>query len=221
MVLFLGGVRTNGCGDATSASGPFYWQADEYAYLDDAFLDVLASQQFRVGGDFAQAYVVAHHVLTVTGVSGEVRQRQSSAGSQQEVNALTIRLEFWADCLAGTWANAASRRPATAEVSLEVGDIAEGIRAAEVVGDDRIQAKAGQQVTPHSWTHGSTEQRQAWFMLGVESATQLCASAHSTSLSPPRRSFRFNSAGLKQVRRRVAPTGTASGQPRLSASVAS
>lgn len=172
MVLFLDSVSTDGCGNATSASGPFYCPADEHVYLDDAFFDVLAGPQFGAEGDFAQAYVVAHevahHVQTVTGVSGEVRRLQAAAGSQAEVNALTIRLELQADCLAGTWANVASRRPATADVTLETGDIAEGLRAAEVVGDDRIQEAAGQQVTPHNWTHGSAEQRQAWFTLGVE-----------------------------------------------------
>ena len=173
MVLFLDTVSTDGCGNATSASGPFYCPADEHVYLDDAFFDVLAGPQFGAEGDFAQAYVVAHevahHVQTVTGVSGEVRSAQAAAGSQQEVNGLTIRLELQADCLAGTWANVASRRDSSADVTLEVGDIAEGMRAAEVVGDDRIQESAGQQVTPHNWTHGSAEQRQAWFMLGVES----------------------------------------------------
>ncbi len=173
MVLFLDSVSTDGCGSATSASGPFYCPADEHVYLDDDFFDVLAGPQFGAAGDFAQAYViaheVAHHVQTVTGVSGEVRRRQAAASSQAEVNALTIRLELQADCLAGTWASVAARRPASADVTLETGDLEEGLRAAEVVGDDRIQEAAGQQVTPHNWTHGSAEQRQAWFTLGVNS----------------------------------------------------
>ncbi len=88
---------------------------------------------------------------------------------------MTIRLELRADCLAGTWANVAERRPASSDVTLERGDIAEGLRAAEAVGDDRIQESAGQQVTPHNWTHGSVDQRQAWFTLGLETGdVSLC-----------------------------------------------
>lgn len=188
MVLFLDSVSTDGCGNATSASGPFYCPADEHVYLDDAFFEVLAGPQFGAAGDFAQAYViaheVAHHVQTVTGVSDEIRRRQAAASSQEEVNALTIRLELQADCLAGTWANVAARRPPTADVTLEAGDIAEGLRAAEVVGDDRIQEKAGQQVQPHNWTHGSAEQRQRWFTLGVDTGDPTrCAATFDESVA--------------------------------------
>lgn len=177
MVIFNDSVVTGGCGNATAASGPFYCPADEQVYLDADFFDVLAGPQFGAGGDFAQAYVVAHevahHVQTVTGVSEQVRAAQSRAGSQQEANAWTIRLELQADCLAGSWASVASRRPQTFEgndnlLYLDAGDIGEGLRAAEAVGDDRIQETAGQQVQPHTWTHGSAEQREAWFTLGVD-----------------------------------------------------
>ncbi|MDW3217590.1 MAG: neutral zinc metallopeptidase [Acidimicrobiales bacterium] len=172
MVIFLDHVETGGCGFATAATGPFYCPADEHVYLDQSFFDILAGPQFGAPGDFAQAYViaheVAHHVQTVVGTSGQVRTAQAQASSQSEANALTIRLELQADCLAGTWASVASRRPASATVTLEPGDIAEGLAAAEAVGDDRIQESAGQDVTPHNWTHGSAEQRQAWFTLGLE-----------------------------------------------------
>jgi predicted metalloprotease len=177
MVIFNDSVTTGGCGNATSASGPFYCPPDEQVYLDADFFEVLAGPQFGAAGDFAQAYVVAHevahHVQTLTGVSGDVRSRQQSAGSQEEANALTIRLELQADCLAGSWASVAARRPQTFEgnnnlLYLESGDLSEGLRAAEAVGDDRIQAKAGQQVNPHNWTHGSAEQREAWFTLGLD-----------------------------------------------------
>ena len=177
MVIFNDSVVTGGCGNATSASGPFYCPADEQVYLDDDFFAVLAGPQFGAGGDFAQAYVVAHevahHVQTVSGVSDQVRAAQRQASSQEEANAWTIRLELQADCLAGSWASVASRRPQTFEgndnlLYLDVGDIREGLRAAEAVGDDRIQASAGQQVQPHKWTHGSAEQREAWFTLGVD-----------------------------------------------------
>jgi predicted metalloprotease len=177
MVIFNDSVVTGGCGNATSASGPFYCPADEQVYLDDDFFAVLAGPQFGAGGDFAQAYVVAHevahHVQTVTGVSEQVRAAQSRANSQEEINAWTIRLELQADCLAGSWASVASRRPQTFEgndnlLYLDAGDIREGLRAAEAVGDDRIQESAGQQVQPHTWTHGSADQREAWFTLGVD-----------------------------------------------------
>lgn len=177
MVIFNDSVVTGGCGNATSASGPFYCPADEQVFLDDDFFAVLAGPQFGAGGDFAQAYViaheVAHHVQTVTGVSGQVRTAQSQATSQEEVNAWTIRLELQADCLAGSWASVASRRPQTFEgnnnlLYLDAGDLREGLEAAQAVGDDRIQETAGQQVQPHKWTHGSAEQREAWFTLGVE-----------------------------------------------------
>jgi len=178
MVIFNDSVVTGGCGNATSASGPFYCPADEQVYLDDDFFAVLAGPQFGADGDFAQAYVVAHevahHVQTVTGRSGQVRDAQSRATTQEEVNALTIRLELQADCLAGSWASVASRRPQTFEgndnlLYLDAGDLREGLRAAQAVGDDRIQETAGQQVQPHKWTHGSAEQREAWFTLGVDS----------------------------------------------------
>lgn len=177
MVIFNDSVSTGGCGNATSASGPFYCPADEQVYLDDSFFEVLAGPQFNAGGDFAQAYVVAHevahHVQTVTGRSAEVRAKQQSARSQEEVNGWTIRLELQADCLAGAWASVAAARPQTFEgndnlLYLDRGDLTEGLRAAEAVGDDRIQESAGQQVNPHNWTHGSAEQRQAWFTLGLD-----------------------------------------------------
>jgi uncharacterized protein len=177
MVIFNDSVVTGGCGNATSASGPFYCPSDEQVYLDADFFDVLAGPQFEAGGDFAQAYVVAHevahHVQTVTGVSADVRGRQQSAGSQEEANALTIRLELQADCLAGSWASVASRRPQTFEgndnlLYLDAGDLQEGLRAAAAVGDDRIQESAGQRVNQESWTHGSAGQREAWFTLGLD-----------------------------------------------------
>ncbi|MEM7141251.1 MAG: neutral zinc metallopeptidase [Actinomycetota bacterium] len=189
LVIFLDNVETGGCGFATSATGPFYCPADETVYLDQSFFDVLAGPQFGAAGDFAQAYViaheVAHHVQTVTGVSGQVREAQASASSQEEVNGLTIRLELQADCLAGAWANVASRRPASADVTLETGDIAEGIRAAEAVGDDRIQEAQGQRPTPHNWTHGSADQRQSWFLLGVDTGDpERCEETFDMSVDP-------------------------------------
>lgn len=178
LVIFPpGGVQTGGCGFATSAVGPFYCPADEKVYIDPEFFAVLAGPRFGAAGDFAEAYVVAHelghHVQNLTGVSEQVRARQRSAASPAEANAWGIRLELQADCLAGTWANLASSRPATFEgndnlLYLEPGDLEEGLRAAAAVGDNRIQESAGQDVEPHTWNHGSDVQREAWFTLGID-----------------------------------------------------
>jgi predicted metalloprotease len=163
---FTGQVNT-ACGPATSAVGPFYCPADSEVYIDLDFFREL-SDRFGAPGDFAQAYVIAHemghHVQNVLGVSDEVRQRQQSAGSEAEANALSVRLELQADCLAGVWAHSVYARG-----DLEEGDVEEGLAAAEAVGDDRIQAQAGMTVDPETWTHGSSEERQHWFTRGFES----------------------------------------------------
>jgi uncharacterized protein len=170
---FTGQVNT-GCGPATSAVGPFYCPADGQVYLDLGFFDELRSR-FGVPGDFAQAYVVAHeighHVQNLLGTSAEVRAREQAAGSQEEANQWSVRLELQADCYAGVWANSVYQRgqeDPEGEVGLERGDIEEGLAAAQAVGDDRIQSQAGMTVNPESWTHGSSEQRQRWFYRGFE-----------------------------------------------------
>ena len=171
---FAGQVQT-GCGGATSAVGPFYCPADSQVYLDLDFFDELASR-FDAPGDFAQAYVIAHeighHVQNLVGTSAEVRAREQAAGSEEEANEWSVRLELQADCYAGVWANSVYQRgqeDPQGEVGLEEGDIEEGMAAAEAVGDDRIQAQAGMEVSPETWTHGSSEQRRRWFMTGFES----------------------------------------------------
>jgi uncharacterized protein len=170
---FTGRVNT-GCGPATSAVGPFYCPADGQVYLDLGFFDELRSR-FGVPGDFAQAYVVAHeighHVQNLLGTSAEVRAREQAAGSQEEANQWSVRLELQADCYAGVWANSVYQRgqeDPQGDVGLERGDIEEGLAAAQAVGDDRIQSQAGMTVNPESWTHGSSEQRQRWFYRGFE-----------------------------------------------------
>ncbi len=169
IVPFTGSVST-GCGNATSAVGPFYCPApgDQRVYLDLSFWDELATK-FGAPGDFAQAYVVAHevghHIQSVTGISDNVRRVQSQNPSVK--NELSVRQELQADCLAGVWANDASqRRNSDGTRIIETGDIEEGLRAAAAVGDDRIQQQAGVGVDPHTWTHGSAAARQAWFMEG-------------------------------------------------------
>ena len=173
MVIFTGSVATNGCGNAQSASGPFYCPApnDHLVYIDLDFYDELASR-FGAPGDFAQAYVIAHevghHIQSITGISDQVREAQQQDPSLK--NELSVRQELQADCFAGIWANSAiDRTNSDGTKIIERGDIAEGLAAAASVGDDRIQEMTGQQVTPHNWTHGSAAARQSWFTKGLDS----------------------------------------------------
>ncbi|MBI5104310.1 MAG: zinc metallopeptidase [Solirubrobacterales bacterium] len=163
MVLFRDGVQT-GCGAASSAVGPFYCPADQRVYLDLSFEDEL-QQKLGAGGDFAWAYVIAHevghHVQTQTGASQRVEQlRREDPGSANE---LSVRLELQADCYAGVWAHGVFARG-----DLESGDVQEAMTAAEAVGDDRLQRRAGGQVDPDTFTHGTSAQRQKWFDAGYE-----------------------------------------------------
>nr|MBA3244675.1 neutral zinc metallopeptidase [Actinomycetota bacterium] len=143
---------------------PFYCPADKHVYIDLGFFRELQSR-FGARGDFAQAYVIAHefghHVQNVLGVSADVRQQQQE--DPDGANELSIKLELQADCLAGVWGHSAQQ-----EGLLQPGDVEEGLNAAAAVGDDRIQQKSGRGVNPESWTHGSSEQRMAWFQKGFE-----------------------------------------------------
>jgi hypothetical protein len=163
LVLFEGSVRS-GCGGASSASGPFYCPADRKIYLDTGFFDQLA-RQFGAPGDFAAAYVIAHevghHIQTVTGTSEQVSRAQQRAG-RAEANALSVRLELQADCYAGVWA-------ANNRTLLDEGDFAEGVRAAQAIGDDALQRQAEGRVVPDSFTHGSADQRIRWLKRGFDS----------------------------------------------------
>ena len=166
LVLFSGAVQS-ACGFAQSAMGPFYCPADQKAYIDLSFYQDLRDR-FQAPGDFAQAYVLAHevghHVQNLLGVSGKVQQARQQAG-EAEGNALSVRLELQADCLAGVWANHADR---TRQI-LEQGDIDEALAAASAIGDDRLQQQSQGYVTPDSFTHGSAEQRVRWFKRGLAS----------------------------------------------------
>lgn len=163
-LVFFGGQGQSGCGAAMSAMGPFYCPSDQGIYLDTSFFRELETR-FRAAGDFAQYYVVAHefghHIQTLTGASEQVRRAQARA-SEAEGNALSVRLELQADCYAGVWAAQNRGR-------LEPGDIEEGMRAAEAIGDDTLQREAQGRVSPESFTHGTSAQRQAWLRRGLES----------------------------------------------------
>jgi hypothetical protein len=163
MVLFTDQVQT-ACGGATSASGPFYCPGDKKVYMDMAFFEELRTRFGAKGGDFAIAYVIAHevghHVQTLLGTSGKVRQLQAGK-SEAEANKLSVCLELQADFYAGLWAYHNKQY-------LEEGDIEEALSAANAVGDDAIQTKMQGQVNQESFTHGSSEQRMKWFMRGYK-----------------------------------------------------
>jgi hypothetical protein len=168
LVLFSGAVDS-GCGFAEAAMGPFYCPADERVFIDLSFFDEL-DQRLGAGGDFAQAYVVAHevghHVQKLLGTSGRVQELRQRV-DEIEANQLSVRLELQADCYAGLWARHAEQTAAI----LEPGDIEEALDAASAVGDDRLQRRAGSQVVPDSFTHGTSEQRVRWFRRGFDTGT--------------------------------------------------
>ena len=158
----------SGCGAAQAAMGPFYCPTDQRIYIDPQFFDEL-SRRFGAPGDFAQAYVIAHevghHVQNVTGTLDEAQRAQASS-SRVEGNQIQVQVELQADCYAGVWA--ANARDAQGSI-LEPGDIQEGMRAAESIGDDTLQRNTQGRVVPESFTHGSAEQRQAALRRGLES----------------------------------------------------
>jgi predicted metalloprotease len=162
LVLFDGKVAS-ACGMASAAVGPFYCPLDSKVYLDLAFFRELA-RRFGAPGDFAQAYVVAHevghHVQNLLGISDRVQQAQQRAHSEGQANALSVRLELQADCLAGVYGH-------FNEKILDPGDVEEGLRAAAAIGDDTIQQQSQGSVAPESWTHGSSEMRVKWLKQGL------------------------------------------------------
>jgi len=163
MVLFTDRVST-GCGNASSASGPFYCPADQQVYMDLAFFDELKTRFGAKGGDFAIAYVTAHeighHVQTLLGTNQKVSQLQRQT-NKTEANKLSVALELQADFYAGLWAH-------YNQEYLEEGDIEEAMSAANAVGDDAIQKRSRGDVQPDSFTHGSSQQRMKWFMRGYK-----------------------------------------------------
>ncbi|OGD20264.1 MAG: metalloprotease [Candidatus Aminicenantes bacterium RBG_16_63_16] len=165
LVLFTD-LTDSGCGTAQAASGPFYCPGDEKVYIDLGFFAEM-QQRLNAPGDFAQAYVIAHeighHVQNQLGIMDKVTSLRDRV-SEQEYNALSVRLELQADFLAGVWANHAQRM----QNILEEGDIQEGINAAGAVGDDRIQRMTQGYVVPDAFTHGTSEQRVRWFLKGFK-----------------------------------------------------
>jgi predicted metalloprotease len=162
-LVVFSGVTASPCGGANGATGPFYCPADQQAYLDTSFFTML-SQQMGAGGDFAAAYViaheVAHHVQNQLGILPKVSAARQRA-SKVEANALTVKLELMADCLSGIWAT-------NVQGLMERGDLHEALNAARKIGDDHLQRQAGRVPQPHTFTHGTSEQRARWFARGWE-----------------------------------------------------
>jgi uncharacterized protein len=165
LVLFTGATPT-ACGTGQSAMGPFYCPADQKVYIDLAFYRDL-KERFKAPGEFAQAYVIAHevghHVQNLLGIADKVHEARQRAG-QAEGNALSVRMELQADCLAGVW----GKRTDTMKNVLEPGDLEAALTAASAIGDDRLQQQAQGRIVPESFTHGSSEQRVRWFKRGFE-----------------------------------------------------
>ena len=166
LVLFRDTVNS-ACGFAQSASGPFYCPADQKVYIDLGFYNELKNR-FGASGDFAQAYVltheVGHHVQNLLGIDSKVRRAQQA--NPRAANDLSVRLELQADCLAGVWGHSTQQRNI-----LEQGDVQKALTAAAAIGDDRLQRMAGRQVTPESFTHGTSQQRTQWFQAGFNSGS--------------------------------------------------
>ena len=156
------------CGTASGATGPFYCPADKKVYLDMAFFDEM-DRGLGARGDFAQAYVIAHeighHVQDVLGILPQANRAMRTRGEAKGAESVAVRLELQADCFAGLWAS-----KSTVTANLEPGDIEEALGAATAVGDDRLQTRAQGYAVPDSFTHGSSEQRARWFMVGLRGA---------------------------------------------------
>ncbi|APR80193.1 YpfJ protein, zinc metalloprotease superfamily protein [Minicystis rosea] len=164
MVLFTD-ATSSGCGQASAATGPFYCPADQKVYLDTGFFQALHTRFHAQGGDFAEAYIVAHeyghHVQKLRGIETRVRREQER--DRRRANEWSVALELQADCFAGVWAHAAY---AQGKVATE--EIAQALDAAAAVGDDRIQQQATGHVRPERFTHGSARERMTWLQRGME-----------------------------------------------------
>jgi predicted metalloprotease len=165
LVLFSDSTDT-ACGTGETATGPFYCPADQKVYIDLSFYRLM-QERFKVSGEFAEAYVIAHevghHVQNLMGISGKMDQARRSA-SESQANAMSVRLELQADCFAGVWAFHANQ----SRHILEQGDIETALKAATAIGDDALQRQSQGRVVPDSFTHGTSEQRVRWFKKGID-----------------------------------------------------
>jgi predicted metalloprotease len=166
-LTMFSGMVGSACGRASSAMGPFYCPGDQHVYLDASFFDDMRTK-LGGGGDFAQAYVIAHevghHIQTLTGTSEKVDQLRARGAPMEGDNGLSVRLELQADCYAGVWANLAQQQYNW----LEAGDVEEALNTATAIGDDRLQQQGQGAVVPDSFTHGTSAQRVRWFKNGFQ-----------------------------------------------------
>jgi predicted metalloprotease len=181
LAVFEGATRT-ACGVGQTAMGPFYCPLDRTVYIDLAFYEQM-KRRFHAPGDFAQAYVIAHevghHVQTELGIADKVQAMKERGGDEVRANALQVRMELQADCLAGVWASLNNK----VKSRLEPGDIEEGLAAASAIGDDTLQRQTQGRVVPESFTHGTSAQRVRWFRKGFETGqTQACDTFNASSL---------------------------------------
>lgn len=171
VVLYEQGTQT-GCGFGQSAMGPFYCPNDATVYLDLGFWQAMETQLGASGADFARAYVVAHefghHIQNLTGIAQRAEQAQKRANGDAEANRYSVALELQADCYAGVWAKNAAAA-SNGEVALESGDLEEGLKTANAIGDDTLQRKTAGRVTPERFTHGTSAQRVEWLKRGYQS----------------------------------------------------
>ncbi len=167
-LIIYRGSTTSGCGHASAQMGPFYCPNDQKIYLDLGFFDEL-QKKYKAGGDFAEAYVLAHevghHVQNMEGTLSKVQRMKQQARGQAGQNRLQVRVELQADCYAGVWAHYEDKLFG----SLEKGDVEEALNAASAIGDDTLQKQAQGYVVPDSFTHGSSAQRVEWFKKGIQS----------------------------------------------------
>jgi uncharacterized protein len=180
MVLFTGAART-ACGTGMAQMGPFYCPLDRKIYIDLSFYDMM-KRKFDAPGDFAQAYVIAHevghHVQKLLGIADKVQELKQQS-DETDANALQVRMELQADCLAGVWANLNDQ----VKNRLQPGDVEEGLNAASQIGDDMIQRRTQGQVVPDAFTHGSSEQRVRWFKRGLQAGeVSECDTFNASSL---------------------------------------
>jgi predicted metalloprotease len=165
------GARQGECGFAQAAMGPFYCPRDRRIYIDTSFFDDMRVRFRGCSGkacEFAEAYVIAHevghHVQNLLGILPKAQTAQQAAGSKAAANRIQVRIELQADCFGGIWANRSDQR----WKSIEPGDVEAALQTAAAIGDDRLQKQARGYVVPDSFTHGSSDQRQRWFTIGLK-----------------------------------------------------
>lgn len=185
LTVFSGATRTQACGMAQSAMGPFYCPPERRIYLDTSFFDDMRTK-FRActsqkACEFAEAYVIAHevghHVQNLLGILPKAQEAQQAARGRAEANAIQVRVELQADCLGGMWAKRTNER----KNFIDPGDVDQALRTATAIGDDRLQQQSRGYVVPDSFTHGSSEQRRRWFTTGFEQGTIQACNTFSTA----------------------------------------